>query len=46
MTTAAAASPSRVTPFYALGTIVCIVQALVFVILAVTYVRMVSHAEY
>jgi F-type H+-transporting ATPase subunit a len=32
--------------FYALGTIVCIVQALVFVILAISYVRMVSHAEY
>lgn len=32
--------------FYALGTIVCIVQALVFVILAITYVRMASHAEY
>jgi F-type H+-transporting ATPase subunit a len=32
--------------FYALGSIVCVVQALVFVILAVTYVRMVSHAEY
>jgi F-type H+-transporting ATPase subunit a len=32
--------------FYALGTIVCIVQALVFVILAIAYVRMVSHAHY
>ncbi len=32
--------------FYALGTIVCIVQALGFVILAIAYVRMVSHAHY
>jgi hypothetical protein len=32
--------------FYALGTIVCIVQALVFVILAISDVRMVSHPEY
>jgi F-type H+-transporting ATPase subunit a len=26
--------------FYALGTIVCVVQALVFTVLAITYVRM------
>jgi F-type H+-transporting ATPase subunit a len=32
--------------FYALGSIVCIVQALVFVILAVSYVRMASHSHY
>jgi F-type H+-transporting ATPase subunit a len=31
--------------FYALGTIVCIVQALVFTILAVSYVRMASAAH-
>ena len=32
--------------FYALGSIVCIVQALVFVILAISYVRMASHSHY
>jgi F-type H+-transporting ATPase subunit a len=32
--------------FYALGSIVCLVQALVFVILAVSYVRMASHSHY
>jgi F-type H+-transporting ATPase subunit a len=32
--------------FYALGSIVCVVQALVFVILAISYVRMASHAHY
>ena len=31
--------------FYALGTIVCIVQALVFVILAISYVRMAAAAH-
>jgi F-type H+-transporting ATPase subunit a len=31
--------------FYALGTIVCIVQALVFVILAISYVRMATAAH-
>ena len=28
------------------GSIVCVVQALVFVILAVSYVRMASHSHY
>lgn len=32
--------------FYALGSLVCVVQALVFTILAITYVRMASHSEY
>lgn len=32
--------------FYALGSIVCVVQALVFVVLAIAYVRMASHAHY
>ena len=32
--------------FYALGAIVCIVQALVFTILAITYVRMASAAQH
>ncbi len=32
-------------PFYALGAIVCVVQALVFTILAVSYVRMASAAH-
>lgn len=32
--------------FYALGSIVCIVQALVFTILAVSYVRMAAHSHY
>jgi F-type H+-transporting ATPase subunit a len=32
--------------FYALGSIVCVVQAMVFVILAISYVRMASHAHY
>lgn len=32
--------------FYALGAIVCLVQALVFVVLAIAYVRMASHAHY
>jgi F-type H+-transporting ATPase subunit a len=31
--------------FYALGTIVCVVQALVFVILAISYVRMAAAAH-
>ncbi len=32
--------------FYALGTIVCLVQALVICDLAIAYFRMVCHAEY
>jgi F-type H+-transporting ATPase subunit a len=31
--------------FYALGSIVCVVQALVFVILAISYVRMAAAAH-
>ncbi|MGH7988033.1 MAG: F0F1 ATP synthase subunit A [Candidatus Binataceae bacterium] len=32
--------------FYALGAIVCIVQALVFLVLAIAYVRMAAHSHY
>ncbi|MGH7932349.1 MAG: F0F1 ATP synthase subunit A [Candidatus Binataceae bacterium] len=32
--------------FYALGSIVCIVQALVFLVLAIAYVRMAAHPHY
>jgi len=32
--------------FYALGAIVCIVQALVFTILSISYVRMASAAHH